>query len=161
MSLIPTFSARGTPSCLQPPYFVSAIFTTSAREDLGKLLSEFGTVVYLSSQPFTSFKELWIRQGWHFAHVFITEAPTRDMYIKTMFRLFAGRVFLPHQLIRLYRHCPQSVSPILRLSQMLLGRSSASTYSIPPRCTARTSFIQCLAFQSPLVSLIYPHRGWC
>lgn len=93
MSLIPTFSARGAPSCLQPLYFASAVFISGAREDLVKLLSEFGTAVYLSSQPFTTFKELWIRQGWHFAHILITEAPTRDTYIKTMFRLFAGRAF--------------------------------------------------------------------
>jgi hypothetical protein len=96
MSLIPTFSARGAPSCLQPSYFASTVFTSSAREDLGNLLSEFGSVVYLSSQPFTLFKELWIRHGWHFAHMFITEAPTRDTYIKTMFRLFAGSVSLPY-----------------------------------------------------------------
>ena len=102
MSLIPTFSARGAPSCLQPSYFTSAVFTSSAREDLVKLLSEFGSVVYLSSQPFTTFKELWIRQGWHFAHVFIIEAPTRDMYISSMFRLFAGSVFLPHHAILVY-----------------------------------------------------------
>ena len=99
MSLISTFSARGAPSCLQPSYFTSAVFTSSAREDLVKLLSEFGSVVYLSSQPFTTFKELWIRQGWHFAHVFIIEAPTRDTYINTMFRLFAGSVLLPHHAI--------------------------------------------------------------
>ena len=158
MSLIPTFSSRGAPSCLQPSYFVSAIFTSSAREDLGKLLSEFGSVVYLSSQPFTGFKELWIRQGWHFAHLFITEAPTRDMYIRTMFRLFAGSVSLPDLYILLYRQCPQSISLILRSSRMLLGRSSASTYSIPPKCTARTSFTRFLAFRSPLVSPLISSR---
>ena len=91
MSLIPTFSARGAPSCLQPLYFASAVFVSDAREDIGKLLSDFNSVVYFSSQPFRTFKELWIRQGWHFAHMFITEAPTRDMYIKTMLRLLAGR----------------------------------------------------------------------
>lgn len=161
MSLIPTFSARGAPSCLQPSYFTSTVFTSSVREDLGKLLSEFGSVVYLSSQPFTIFKELWIRQGWHFAHIFITETPTRDTYIKTMLRLFTGSVSLPRHYTLLYRQCPQSISLILRSSRMLLGRSSASTYSIPPKCTARTSFMQFLAFQSPLASLSYPHRGWC
>jgi len=91
MSLIPTFSARGAPSCLQPLYFASAVFVNGAREDIGKLLSEFNTVAYFSFQSFRAFKELWIRQGWHFAHMFITEAPTRDMYIKTMLRLLAGR----------------------------------------------------------------------
>ena len=159
MSLIPTFSARGVPSCLQPSYFTSAVFTSSASEDVGKLLSEFGSVVYLSSQPFTTFKELWMRQGWHFAHIFVIEAPTRDTYIKTMFRLFAGSVFLSYHAILLYRQCPQSISPIPRSSQMLQGRSLASTYSIPPKCTAKTSFMQFLASRSPLVSISFSHGG--
>jgi hypothetical protein len=61
--------------------------------------------------------------------------------------------------IQLYWWCPQSMSPIVRSSQTWLGLSSASTYSIPPKCTAKTGFLQFLVFPSPLAGLFILIEG--
>lgn len=89
MSLIPSVKATSG-STLHRSYFTSELFVTAAREDIATLLSTFDHLVEDEPEPFTIFKQVWLKEGWEYVHLYILEPSARDEYLKTMFRLFVG-----------------------------------------------------------------------
>lgn len=94
MSIIPAFVSRTTPECLQPAYFTSTLFVEAARRDVTDLLERFSTALDVDAPErpaFGIFKDVWRAQGWPLAHLLVTEAPTRDAYLRTILRSFLGQ----------------------------------------------------------------------
>jgi len=89
MSVIPSVKAS-TNATLQRSYFTSELFVRAAQADIEGLLSTFEHLAEDEPEPFTVFKRVWVKEGWNCAYFLVWEDTSREEYIHTILRLFAG-----------------------------------------------------------------------
>ncbi|KAF7310776.1 GH16 domain-containing protein [Mycena chlorophos] len=78
---------------LQPSYFTSSLYVNVLREDITNLILTFHDSYKAdTTRPFTTFKEIWVAQGWKWLHFRVFDLRARDTLLTTTARLFLERI---------------------------------------------------------------------